>query len=220
MNELPATKGRQGASWWQATRRRALSWAAGAALGAAALLGLGGLNTSASLPRGLYLEIPRGWRERGPAHGDLVLACAPAAGAELARRRGYLGDGPCGAGAAGGAAALGKVVLAAGGDEVAFGPGGLTVNGRAVAASRALSRDTAGRPLAHFPFGRLRLAPGEVWLFSPCHPRSYDSRYFGPVAAAAVRAWLLPVVVANDDRLPELRIHRFHLSAIVKPEGR
>jgi conjugative transfer signal peptidase TraF len=206
---------------WARNRRRALPRAAaGAALGAAALLALGRFNTSASLPRGLYLEIPRSWLARAPARGDLVLACAPAAGAELARRRGYLGGGPCGAGAAGGAAALGKLVLAAGGDEVVFGAGGLAVNGRAVAASRALPRDTAGRPLAHSPFGRFRLAPGEVWLFAPCHPRSYDSRYFGPVAAAAVRGWLVPVIVANDDSSPEMRIHRFHLTAVSERAGR
>ena len=191
-----------------------------AAAGAAVLLGAGRCNTSASLPRGLYLEIPRGWLGRPPARGDLVLACAPAAAGELARRRGYLGDGPCGAGTAGGAAALGKVVLAAGGDEVVFDGAGIAVNGRAVAASRAVPYDTAGRPMPHVPFGRYRLAPGEVWLFSPCHPRSYDSRYFGPVAAAAVRGWLMPVIAANDDRVAAMRIHRFRLSAVTDGSGR
>jgi len=42
-------------------------------------------------------------------------------------------------------AALGKVVVAATDDEVAFGEGGLAVNGCAVAASRPQARDTAGR---------------------------------------------------------------------------
>src|SRR5258708_10977165 len=41
-----------------------------------------------------------------------------------------------------------RSVLAAGGDEVSFGEAGLAVNGRAVAASRALPRDARGRPLA------------------------------------------------------------------------
>jgi conjugative transfer signal peptidase TraF len=178
------------------------------------------INTSASLPRGLYLEIPRGWLGRAPARGDLVLVCAPAAGAELARRRGYLGDGPCGAGAAGGAAALGKVVLAVAGDEVSFGAAGLAVNGRAVAASRALPRDARARPLAHYPYGTWRIAPGELWLLAPYHPRSYDSRYFGPVAAAAVRGWLMPVLAATDDRFPEMRLHRFHLAVAAGGRGR
>jgi len=194
---------------------RALRFCGGCAAAATAVMCcLVRINTSASLPRGLYLEIPRGWLGRAPARGDLVLACAPAAGAELARRRGYLGDGPCAAGAAGGAAALGKVVLAVAGDEVSFGEAGLAVNGRAVAASRALPRDARGRPLAHWPYGTWRVAPGELWLFAPYHPRSYDSRYFGPVAAAAVRGWLMPVLAAADDRFPGLRLHRFHLAAI------
>jgi conjugative transfer signal peptidase TraF len=196
--------------------RRGL-WTAGVALagvGAAVVLGAGRLNTSPSLPRGLYLEIPRGGLGRMPARGDLVLACAPAAGAQLARRRGYLGGGPCGAGDAGGAAALGKVVLAVGGDEVAFGADGLAVNGRAVEASRPVGRDAAGRPLGHYPFGRFRIGAGELWLFAPYHPRSYDSRYFGPVAVGAVEGWLMPFVIKNDDRFAELRIHRFHVSVL------
>jgi len=193
---------------------RVCGWCAGAGVAALLGLGLGRINTSASLPRGLYLAIPRGWLGRAPARGDLVLVCAPAAGAELARRRGYLGDGPCGAGAAGGAAALGKVVLAVAGDEVSCGAAGLAVNGRAVAASRALPRDARGRPLAHYPYGTWQVAPGELWLLAPYHPRSYDSRYFGPVAAAAVRGWLMPVLAADDDRFPGLRIHRFHLAVL------
>jgi len=204
---------------------RARAFRAGAGAGTAAVaallcLGFVRVNTSASLPRGLYLEIPRGWLGRAPARGDLVLVCAPVAGAELARRRGYLGDGPCGAGAAGGAAALGKVVLAVAGDEVRFGDAGLAVNGRAVAASRALPRDARGRPLAHYPYGTWRIAPGELWLLAPYHPRSYDSRYFGPVAAAAVRGWLMPVLAAANDRFPELRLHRFHLAVVADGFGR
>ena len=196
--------------------RRARCCALGVLAGAAALLCMGRFNTSASLPRGLYVELPRSCLRRAPARGDLVLACAPVAAAELARRRGYMGDGPCDAGAAGGAAALGKVVLAVAAAEVAFGKDGLAVNGRAVAASRPQARDTAGRTLAHFPFGRRRLAPGELWLFAPYHPRSYDSRYFGPVPAAAVRGWLIPAIVANDDRFAELRLHRFHGSVLAE----
>jgi type IV secretory pathway protease TraF len=85
-------------------RRRALMLVAGTVAGAA-LLSTARCNTSASLPRGVYLEVPRGWLGRPPGRGDLVLVCAPAEASELARRRGYLGKGPCAAGAAGDAAA-------------------------------------------------------------------------------------------------------------------
>jgi conjugative transfer signal peptidase TraF len=202
------------------SRSRALGWTGGVSVVVAGLLCIGRCNGSPSLPRGLYLELPEGWQGRAPAPGDLVLACAPPAAAELARRRGYLGDGPCAARAAGGAAMLGKLVLAAAGDEVVFGPGGLAVNGRPVAGSRALACDRLGRPLAHYRFGRFRLAPGEVWLFAPYHPRSYDSRYFGPVAESALRGRLLPVLVANDDRFCEFRLHRFHLSVLAAGASR
>jgi conjugative transfer signal peptidase TraF len=198
--------------------RRSLSRTALVA-GAAALLFAGRLNTSASLPRGFYMRVPRSWLGRPPARGDLVLACAPVRAGELARRRGYLADGPCDAGAAGGAAALGKLVLAVAGDQVAFTGSGLTVNGRAIEASRPLARDSSQRPMEHYPFGRFEMPPGEVWLFAPYHPRSFDSRYFGPVAEASILGWLIPVVIENDDRFPAFRIHRFHLSVTMAGEA-
>jgi conjugative transfer signal peptidase TraF len=180
----------------------------------AALVGFGRVNTSASLPRGLYAEVPSAWMVRPPGRGDLVVACAPPAAAELARRRAYLGDGPCAAEAAGGAAPLGKVVLAVAGDEVIVAAAGLAVNGRAVPASRVVPRDAAGRPLPHPTFGGSHVGPGELWLFAPYHPRSYDNRYFGPVSTAAVRGWLIPVAIANDDRYAGFRLHRFHFSVL------
>ena len=225
VSERSATSGRaeNGGSAMSGWRRRGLprhrALRRAVAVGAAAILAAvgccgGRLNTSASLPRGLYLEVPRGWLAGPPARGDLVVACAPAAAGELARRRGYLDSGPCAAGAVGGAAALGKVVLAVGGDLVTVGEAGLEVNGRPVAASRALRSDGVGRPLSPLAPGRFRVAAGEVWLFAPYHPRSYDSRYFGPVAAAAIRGWLVPLAIADDDRFPGFRIHRFRRSVI------
>jgi conjugative transfer signal peptidase TraF len=198
----------------------ALAALAALAVGAAAVEPLVRWNGSGSLPRGVYLEIPRRWLGREPARGDLVLACAPAAAGELGRRRGYLGRGSCGAGALGGAEPLGKLVLAVAGDEVAAGAAGLELNGRAVEGSRPLARDAAGRALTHYPFGRFRVAAGEVWLFAPYHPRSFDSRYFGPVQESAILGWLVPVVIENDDRLPAFRLHRFHLSLLTAEAGR
>jgi type IV secretory pathway protease TraF len=100
------------------------------------------------------------------------------------------------------------------GDEVIVASAGLAVNGRSVPASRVVPRDAAGRPLPHPAFGGCRVRPGELWLFAPYHPRSYDSRYFGPVATAAVRGRLLPLAVANDDRIGGFQLHRFHASVL------
>ncbi|HVT15211.1 MAG TPA: conjugative transfer signal peptidase TraF [Thermoanaerobaculia bacterium] len=171
----------------RARRRVAVALAlAAAAGGIGAAAGAAGwwINTSASLPRGLYRL------ERGPAcRGCLVLACAPRWAGELAGGRGYLPRGDC----PGGVKPLGKIVLAAEGDWVEVREVGLlVVNGRPVAGSAAQAADRAGRPLPHLARGRWRLGGGEVWLFSP-HPRSFDSRYFGPVPAGSVRGVLSPV---------------------------
>lgn len=169
-----------------------LACLAAAALGAPRLLPLA-WNGSASLPRGLYLRARAGY-----ARGRLVLACLPAALAAAARRRGYLDAGPC----PGGASPVGKVVLAAGPDVVDFGADGLRVNGLSIPGSGPVSVDSRGRPLAHVPFGRYCLLPGEVWLYSPYHPRSFDSRYFGPVRQSDLRSALVPLWVATRG-LPE-----------------
>ncbi len=174
-------------------------------VGVTAVFGLR-FNTSASLPRGLYLSV--GWFGRAPARGDLVLGCAPPAAAELALRRGYLRPGRCAAGYLGGAGPLGKVVLAVAGDEVAVEASGLRVNGVAVERSQARSRDTAGRLLEGFPAGRYRVAAGEVWLFAPYDLRSYDSRYFGPVSESSL-SHMVPLLIAPDNRWAAYRVRPF-----------
>jgi conjugative transfer signal peptidase TraF len=167
------------------------SLAAGA-LGAPRLLPVA-WNRSPSLPRGLYLRTQSRY-----APGTLVLACLPEACAAAARRRGYLDAGSC----PGGASPVGKVVLAAGPDVVELAADGLRVNGVSIPGSGPVSVDSRGRALAHVPFGRYRLAPGEVWLYSPYHPRSFDSRYFGPLRESDLRSALAPLWIASRG-LPE-----------------
>ncbi len=178
------------------------------ALGLAAIYPLR-FNTTSSLPRGLYLRV--GWFGRQPARGDLVLACAPPAAAELGLRRGYLRSGLCAGGYLGGAGPLGKVVLAVAGDRVTVEDSGLTVNGQPIDRSRPLGRDSAGRLLLGFPPGQYRVAAGEVWLFAPYDRRSYDSRYFGPVPDATL-ARLVPLLIAPDARFAGFRIRPFESS--------
>ena len=57
------------------------------------------------------------------------------------------------------------------------------IDGVPVAA--VLAADRLGRPLPSWPHCR-RLEAGELFLLSSTNPVSFDSRYFGPVRAAAV----------------------------------
>ncbi|HVT59504.1 MAG TPA: conjugative transfer signal peptidase TraF [Thermoanaerobaculia bacterium] len=187
--------------------------AAGAA--AATALGLRALrvNTSPSLPRGLYrLE-----HSAGTLHpGVLVLACPPPAVARLARARGYLPAGRC----PGGVQPLGKLVLAAAGDLVDLAPGGLRLNGEPLPATASRVLDSRSRRLPRYPSGRYRVAAGELWLIAP-HPRSLDSRTFGPVAEAQVLGVLTPLAtLTGADPAPlaaRLRLATRHGTAVAAP---
>jgi conjugative transfer signal peptidase TraF len=152
--------------------------------------GRGGLcfNSSPSLPRGLYLLGDGG----GARPGDLVLACPPAAFGRLAVARGYLRRGGC----PGGSRPLGKVLLAVAGDRLAVGAGAIALDGRRLAGTATVAADREGRPLPRVAGGERRVAAGEVWVIS-AHPRSLDSRYFGPIGAGQVIGRLVPLLTGG-----------------------
>ena len=165
-----------------------------ATLGSLALFGFLALQSglrlqlTASLPQGIYRVV-----EGVPERGAVVMACLPSPVARLALDRRYVWAGSC----PGGEAPIGKVVLAVGGDTVQVGREGLSLNGRGVSNSQPLERDSRGRLLEHYPFGTHVLKPGQLWLFSPHHRLSFDSRYFGPVQQSSVLARLAPVWIAR-----------------------
>jgi conjugative transfer signal peptidase TraF len=124
--------------------------------------------------------------------GELVTVCLPdTAPIREAMARGYLPAGSC----AGGYEPLVKPVAAVAGDQVTVTRGGITVDGRPVAYSVQLLRDSAGRPLRSVAPGLYPVMPGEVWLLSGHDPRSFDSRYFGPVPTASVQGMARPLWV-------------------------
>ena len=104
--------------------------------------------------------------------------------------RGYLRTGPC----AGNAEPVGKVAGALPGDTVVIERDGVAINGRRIPHSAVASRDSAGRPLVHVPFGAYTVAADQVWLFGFHDRRSWDARYFGPVPLSSVRGALAPVL--------------------------
>jgi conjugative transfer signal peptidase TraF len=140
-----------------------------------AFLGLR-INTSPSLPLGLYVVTTDG-------SANLIEFCPAEPFAALSLVRGYRDSGAC----LDGGAPLLKPVAAKAGDLVELSWHGISVNGVLLANTEPLSKDTKGRPLEPWHFGRFLVAPGTVWVASSYHSRSFDSRYFGPVDTTAIR---------------------------------
>ena len=138
------------------------------------------LNLTGSLPIGLYV-VTHG----PPVRGSVVLVCLPETWAELARSRGYV---PNGDSCPSGTMPVGKPVFALPGDTIVLTESGLMLNGRPVASTRPLPFDRRGRPLPRLEPGTHVVGAGELWIVSRYSPFSFDSRYFGAVPIANVRA--------------------------------
>ena len=146
------------------------------------------VNLSGSLPIGVYRVSRRTIRR-----GALVLACLPPAVARMARERGYVHGGRC----PGGAAPIGKVVLALAGDTVDVSESGLAVNGRFVIGTKPLRFDSHDRPLSSARTGRYVVRDATLWLVSNHSPQSFDSRYFGAVDVSAIIGCLTRVITSR-----------------------
>jgi len=171
---------------------RIVTAAAAALIALAILSGLGLVLhlritlTDSSAPAGIYRLLTCASAGRGA----LVAACLPQPVASDGLMRGYLRPGDCPAGAE----PIAKIIGALPGDVVAVEPGWVAVNGARFQDSRTAARDSVGKPLAHVSWGVRRVGTGEVWLFGFNDPRSWDSRYFGPIPLTSIRGALQPVV--------------------------
>ncbi|MBY4818648.1 S26 family signal peptidase [Burkholderia contaminans] len=112
--------------------------------------------------------------------GSIVLTMLPPDAAALAAQRGYL---PA-------RVPLLKRVGAVAPQHVCVFDALVWIDGVPVAAVRAADR--LGRALPSWLQCR-QLRPGELFLLSSTNPASFDSRYFGPVSAAAVIGVAHPV---------------------------
>ena len=169
-----------------AAKRIALG-AAGAFVVLAALAYQAGLviNTTVSLPLGLYRTI-----DAPIEQGAYVKFCPPQSAVfEEAKRRGYLGAGFC----PGGYEPMLKRVVAAEGDRVEVAVDGVHINGQLVPMSAQMLADGGGRKMPRYAQDRA-LAPAELMLMSDVNRVSFDSRYFGPLDRAQVRAVIKPVI--------------------------
>jgi len=145
------------------------------------------LNDSPSMPTGLYV------RTSSESKSTLVVFCPAEPFARLSVERGYRSRGSC----PDGAEPLAKPMVARPGDTVEVSALGITVNDRLLANTAPLLKDSAGRPLSHWPFGRCVVAPGTLWVASSYSPWSFDSRYFGPVETSQVRDHVRPLLTAR-----------------------
>ena len=146
--------------------------------------------TGSACPPGVYRATPLR-PGNALARGELVLVCLPMALARFALERGYLARG---AGCGDGIEPVGKRIGALVGDTVEVTPDYVAVNGQRLPNSASRTRDTRRRNVPHVAFGTYAVSGGEVWLFGEADPRSWDSRYFGPVPTSAVQAELKPVI--------------------------
>ena len=145
------------------------------------------LNDSLSMPTGIYVT------SSYESNATLVVFCPADPFARLSVERGYRSRGNC----PDGADPLAKPIAARPGDTVEIAACGITVNGHLLPNTAPLVKDSAGRPLFHWPFGRYVVAPGTVWVASSYSSRSFDSRYFGPVEASQVREHVRPLLTAR-----------------------
>ena len=125
-------------------------------------------------------SVARGWYRVGgtdganPLHpGSIVLAWLPASAATLAAQRGYLPAG----------VPILKRIGAVAPQVVCVRERIVRIDDAAVATVRI--HDGAFRSLPSWTQCR-SLAEGELFLLSDTNPASFDSRYFGPIAASAV----------------------------------
>lgn len=173
---------------WLSSRR--LSWREGTAAVAAAVgVGLALVprnarsmlvNTTPSEPIGLYVRI-----DQSPGRGKLAAFLAPAPAFPYADERlGYLHRVP-----------LLKRIVAGPGDRVCTLTSKVVVNGQAYGA--IAEADGEGRRLPHWRACRA-LADGELFALADRVPNSFDSRYFGPIAAASVIGVYRPVMLIQD----------------------
>lgn len=132
---------------------------------------------TSSEPIGLYL-VSSGILRRG----DFAQACLPSSVACLGKARGYLGSGTCPCRTR----AVLKRIAALPGDDVRITEYSVLVNGRRLPSTARRASDSNGRPIPRIPPGHYQVAPDSIWILGMADPRSWDSRYFGPIPSSQV----------------------------------
>ena len=155
-------------------------------LSAAAYVAGARINTTRSIPLGLY------WTSSAPLEvGAYVLFCPPPLGLfDEARARDYIGAGFCPRGYG----FMMKRVLAAKDDVISVTDDGVRINGRLLTDSAPSMADKAGRSLPRYQASHYILGNSELLLMSDASATSFDGRYFGPINRSQVRTVIRPVI--------------------------
>ena len=117
-----------------------------------------------------------------------------------------------------GFAPLIKPVVAWPGDTVETSAQGVTVNGQLLAHTLTIDHDSTGHPIRPYAYGTYHVQPGQLWVVSSFSPKSFDSRYFGPIPARSVRHWVQPFLVEKQYD-PETSTNRRNLGDSYRMES-
>lgn len=142
-------------------------------------------NPSNSVPVGWYRIESVGSLQKLLRVGSIVLARLPADAGALAAQRGYLPS----------RIPLLKRIGAIAPQHVCIVNSVVRIDGVSVATM--LHADGLGRPLSSWQQCR-PLVEGELFLLSNTNPASFDSRYFGPIAASAVIGMAQPIYLEKQ----------------------
>lgn len=131
-------------------------------------------NLTLSQPPGLY-------RMSNSAADPLVSFCPTGEASRVTSERGYRPESwAC----PDGHAPMLKPIAARAGDVVVVSHSGISVNGKLLPNTQSFPYDNRHNPLNRWPEGAYTVQPGTIWLLSTFNEKSFDSRYFGPVALA------------------------------------
>jgi len=135
-------------------------------------------NWTGSLPIGCYL------RSREPSDGYVVFQLTLEEKKEAAASRVELTGKPL----------MKTIVPLRPGEILQYSAEGFRVDGKLIPNSAPLPKNRYGDPMPHFPFGTYSFHRGELWAVSSFDPRSYDSRYFGPINGQQIIGYARPLV--------------------------
>jgi conjugative transfer signal peptidase TraF len=147
-------------------------------------------NASPSMPEGIWRAAQLA---RPVARGDIVTLCLASNAAQLGLSRGYLAPGHC----PDGVEEVLKPAAAVQGDIVSVSPAGVAVNGEPLPHTAPLPSDDKGRSLQAVEPGTYFVGKNEIWVISTHEPRSFDSRYFGPVPVKNIRGTAAPIIIGD-----------------------